>query len=106
MNNELTNAQATELVDEVSGIIVTSTNEAATLRARLLQVAAALKAANPAFTASYPKSEGSVAGSGFFPHAFQTELAKRMTELKVQYERAKSSATKNINDKPCISLTG
>ena len=46
VNNELTDAQAKELVNQVTGIVDTSTSEAAILRAMFLQAEAALKEAN------------------------------------------------------------
>ena len=69
-----------------------------TLWVKLLEVVATLKAANPASGASSPLTEGSLPGSGFFPHTFQTELAKQIAHLKVESEKAKSPAIKNIND--------
>ena len=39
-----------------------------------------------------------MAGSGFFPHAFQVEIAKHIAELRVASEKDKSSAPKNMNN--------
>ena len=94
----MTDAQAKELTDKITGLVDTNNTEAALLRANLLQAEAALKEATPASTVSSPTSDGSMAGSGFFPHVFQAELAKQLAELGVKSERNKSSAPKNMND--------
>ena len=97
VSNKLAEEQANALIDEVTGIINTSTKIVVTLQARLLEAAALHRATNSVSGASSPMTERSLSGAGFFPHTFQTEIAKQIGHLKVESEKVKSPAAKNIN---------
>ena len=70
VSNELNEEQANALIDEVTNLIDTSTDTVVTLRARLLEAAAVIKAANSVSNASTSTTERSFTSASAFPHMF------------------------------------
>ena len=93
VNDELSKADVTTLIEEVTNLVDMSHATTNDLRVKLLEAAAAIKATNPDSGTSTPREPLS---PDVFSEHFQATIAKEIANLKVGTESR--PASKSIND--------